>query len=219
MYKPLSDCQIPRLDEIYLKNFGYKTDGAFVEIGAYDGHSISNTSFLADIGWKGIYVEPVKEYYEKCSNRHSNNNVKVYNNLVGDSEDIKTIFKGGDLSTSKKEMVNFFQTGPLGWARSAHDGASEQVLQTTLTSIFETNKLKNIDLLVIDTEGSEWDIIKDFDFNKFLIKMIIIEMHETSDAWKSCPNLIHDNYNINNILESYGYNKIFVDDINTIFVR
>jgi len=67
MYKPLSDCQIPRLDEIYLKNFGYKTDGTFVEIGAYDGHSISNTSFLADIGWKGIYVEPVKEYYEKCN--------------------------------------------------------------------------------------------------------------------------------------------------------
>lgn len=46
MYKPLSDCQIPRLDEIYLKNFGYKTDGIFVEIDWYP----SFTKYLINQG-------------------------------------------------------------------------------------------------------------------------------------------------------------------------
>lgn len=43
-------CQIPHfknLSDIYVYIFGYKTDGLFVEVGAYDGESFSNTSGLA----------------------------------------------------------------------------------------------------------------------------------------------------------------------------
>ena len=49
-------CQIPNLADIYLENFGYKRDGYFVEVGAYDGVSWSNTFGLAAIGWGGRYL-------------------------------------------------------------------------------------------------------------------------------------------------------------------
>lgn len=221
MYNPLKDCQIPNLNELYLNYFGFKKNGTFIEIGAYDGESISNTVFLADIGWKGIYVEPIREYYEKCLNRHLNNNVKVFNYLVGDIQKESVIYKGGDLSTSKKDVVDFFNNGPLGWSRGAHKGISENILQLSLEDILNKSDLpsRDIDLLVIDTEGSEWNIIKNFDFNKNNIKMLIIEMHETSAPWQSCPSLIEDNYNINLKMNNSGYKKIFVDDINTVFVK
>lgn len=221
MYNPLKDCQIPNLNELYLNYFGFKKNGIFIEIGAYDGESISNTVFLADIGWKGIYVEPIREYYEKCLNRHLNNNVKVFNYLVGDVQKESVIYKGGDLSTSKKDVVDFFNNGPLGWSKGAHKGVSENILQLSLEDILNKSDLpsRDIDLLVIDTEGSEWNIIKNFDFIKNNIKMLIIEMHETSPPWQSCPSLIEDNYNINLKMKSSGYKKIFVDDINTIFVK
>ena len=221
MYNPLKDCQIPNLSDLYLNHFGFKKDGLFIEIGAYDGESISNTVFLADIGWKGIYVEPVKEYYEKCLNRHKNNNVKVFNNLVGDSEKDSLIYKGGDLSTSKKDVVDFFNNGPLGWSKGAHKGECEPILQLTLEQILIKSDLssRNIDLMVIDTEGSEWNIIKNFDFNKNNVKMLIIEMHEISPPWQNCPSLIEDNYNINLKMKNNNYKKIFVDEINTIFVK
>ena len=44
--------------------------GTFVEIGAYDGESFSNTSFLADLGWNGLYVEPVPKFAALCRARH-----------------------------------------------------------------------------------------------------------------------------------------------------
>ena len=82
-YKLPHDCQIPNLDKIYYKYFGEISTGFFVEVGAFDGESVSNTSFLADSGWKGIYIEPILDYYIQCSNRHQKNNVIVSNLSVG----------------------------------------------------------------------------------------------------------------------------------------
>src|SRR5262245_29035772 len=54
-----NSCQIPNLREQY-ESLGLSPHtGYFVEVGAFDGESFSNTSFLADQGWSGLYVEPV----------------------------------------------------------------------------------------------------------------------------------------------------------------
>src|SRR3990167_6152803 len=79
IYKPHEDCQIPVLAEVYQQYFGQKTDGSFIEIGAYDGVSWSNTVFLAKLGWRGVYVEPIKELADKCKEYHKDNNVWVVN--------------------------------------------------------------------------------------------------------------------------------------------
>ena len=47
MYNLSPTCQIPGLDKIYEEYFG-DTLGLFVEVGAFDGESVSNTSGLAD---------------------------------------------------------------------------------------------------------------------------------------------------------------------------
>lgn len=49
-YPLANTCQIPHfksLSDIYTFVFGYKTSGLFVEVGAFDGESFSNTSCLA----------------------------------------------------------------------------------------------------------------------------------------------------------------------------
>lgn len=221
MYKQTEDCQIPGLSQIYEKYFGFKNDGCFVEIGAYDGSSISNTCFLADIGWKGVYVEPVKEYYELCVERHkNNNNINCMNYLVGDTEQqAKIVYKGGDISTSNFEVVKFFNSGILGSWAFKHKGESEIAKQITLEQVFNQNDLKNADLMIIDTEGDEWNVIKNFDFNKYDVKMIIIELHELSEPWHRSPNFKEDNSNINSLLEKNSYKKIYSDTINAIFVK
>lgn len=67
LYRPPINCQIPHCAAIFEELFGLKRDGFFVEAGAYDGESFSNTSFLADIGWRGVYVEPVVEFFGSAS--------------------------------------------------------------------------------------------------------------------------------------------------------
>ena len=84
-YKLPKDCQIECIDKIYDHYFG-STPGFFVEVGAYDGHCYSNTSFLADCGWSGLYIEPIFESYKMCFNRHYYNNVNVECFAIGSVE-------------------------------------------------------------------------------------------------------------------------------------
>jgi hypothetical protein len=75
-YPVAATCQIPffrSLPELLDFVFGYKTNGVFVEVGAYDGESFSNTSGLADIGWTGHYLEPIPAYAAACAARHAGN--------------------------------------------------------------------------------------------------------------------------------------------------
>ena len=47
------------------KLFAGKQKGTFVDIGANDGITFSNTYFLEKMGWNGLAVEPIPSAYEK----------------------------------------------------------------------------------------------------------------------------------------------------------
>ncbi len=80
--------QINGLSRMYDHVFGYKTDGFFVELGVGECMGKpSNTADLADLGWKGIYVEPHPSHYNECVERHKNNNVTCFECCAGDSHD------------------------------------------------------------------------------------------------------------------------------------
>ena len=96
MYNISKDCQIKTLNEIYLNYFGYPSNGYFVEVGAYDGEFVSNTSCLSDHGWKGLYIEPIHDFYLKCLKRHDKNDVIVANVAIGLEEKEIKIYKGLD---------------------------------------------------------------------------------------------------------------------------
>ena len=46
------------LENKIIEIFQSKKNGYFVDIGAHDGLSISNTKILEDLGWSGICIEP-----------------------------------------------------------------------------------------------------------------------------------------------------------------
>jgi len=52
-------CQISDLGNIFDKYFDINKKGVFVDVGAYDGLTHSNTIGLAAMGWRGICIEPV----------------------------------------------------------------------------------------------------------------------------------------------------------------
>ncbi len=97
-YKLPPTCQVPKIDVIYEQYFGQRTDGCFVEVGAFDGEYSSNTSGLADIGWTGYYIEPVPEYCQRCRERHeSNKNVTVSECAIGSEPGNVEVNVGGPL--------------------------------------------------------------------------------------------------------------------------
>ena len=58
--------------------------------------------------------------------------------------------------------------------------------------LIKYNAPKKIDYLSIDTEGSEYDILKDFDFNKYDISIITCE-HNFTDSRKKIYELLVSN--------------------------
>lgn len=214
-------CQITGLDVIYRKYFGKLKKGIFVEVGAFDGETHSNTSGLADYGWRGIYVEPVLAAAKLCKIRHQDNNVEVVNCLVGADHRKRNIKLAGELSTTIDNPKALYASVGLHDLYQASDlNKTIEVTQVPLNYILSDSDIpKRFHLLILDTEGMECEILNTLDFTKYHPKMIIVEMHEEDPLWEAVETIKYDNYNINKRLADNGYKKIFKDSINSIFVN
>jgi FkbM family methyltransferase len=223
-------CQITGLDEIYKKYFGDKENGVFVEVGAFDGETHSNTSGLADAGWIGLYIEPVPEYADMCRERHKNNNVLVQTNMAGAEICRRPMRVAGELSTSIDNPGAMYESAGLDELYRSEDlnifiEAEQKPLSvliddsTILDPINAGDPKPTFDLLVLDCEGTEWDVLREFSMDVWQPQMVIIEMHEQSPEWQAIKDIKRDTKAINDYMSLFEYTKIHSDEINTIFVR
>ena len=136
-YKPSPSCQIPELASLYSIFLGERCDGFFVECGAFDGISYSNSSCLADAGWRGILIEPIPEFAKTCRERYiSNLRIQTIETAVGAKADVIDINTAGPLTTSNNLLLK--SHGEIHWAQSAvSDARTISVPQRTLDDILE----------------------------------------------------------------------------------
>lgn len=216
-YYPLAaSCQIEGLTNIYEQYFGRKSNGTFIEVGAFDGEYVSNTSGLADIGWKGIYIEPVPEFYERCKERHrKNKNITVMNVAVGAEKGTAKMHVGGPLSTAEPKVKSTFSK--LNWAKASFVNSTEcSVDVEALNSLLEREGVvPGFDLLVVDVEGYEWNVLQGFNVEYWSPKMIIIELHDQNDDYwairEECMQIVK-------YLDMANYKVIWKDFTNTVYV-
>jgi FkbM family methyltransferase len=153
--------------------FDCKKNGYFVEFGACDGLHFSNTNLLEkEFGWEGILVEPSRGYSNAIS---KNRNVVIDKRLVwsktGESIEFGEVSAGG-------------LSGVISSFRGTHSLMKRQLLgikkykveTVSLNDLLDEHKSPlNFDFLSIDTEGSEFEIVKNFNLNKYRPKVISIE--------------------------------------------
>jgi len=213
-YKFSQKSQIRDLSVIYENYFGRRTDGCFVEIGAYDGDYVSSTSVLADMGWTGYYVEPIPEYSDQCKTRHANNkNVTVSQIAIGPESGTAKIHVGGPLSTIKDDMQRLFEFRTL----KGNDVYEPiEVEQIPLGDYLAEHQVRpNFELLVVDVEGYEWEVFRNFDIEKWRPQVIIVELLDQNDRYaflrEDCENVI-------SYFKEHDYRLIYKDFTNTIYV-
>ena len=215
------DCQIKNLDIIYNKYFNNKMNGFFVEVGAFDGISYSNSSPLVKCGWKGIYIEPVKEYFERLNKNLGNNkNLTLINCAISDIEEEQSINVMETLSTLNNNMVNIYEN--IDWAiPSTKILKKETITCRKLTTILDENLVdKSFDVLIIDVEGYELNVLHSLDFDKYKPKLIIIELEDNHESFQTdnCIELRNNIEKCRNILDNNHYKLIFSDIINSIYI-
>lgn len=162
-------------------NTKFKKGGFFVEFGAGDGINLSNTFFLEKVlNWKGVLCEPSLEYFKKLKkNKNLRKLSKISNDLIWSENNKKIIFQDNELLylskiksikriTQNKKLHNF-------WENNSNFNRSYEKSTITLDTLLKKYKIKKIDYLSIDTEGAEYSIIKNFNFNNYQIDLISIE--------------------------------------------
>ncbi|MDT0645319.1 FkbM family methyltransferase [Zunongwangia sp. F260] len=163
------------------RNFPLKSEFYFIQVGANDGVSFDFLyEFVINRKSSGIVIEPVKEYfYELVNNYKDYPQIKKINKAVHSLDKSKIIYKIKESSKHKypdwvKGIASFDERHHKKTNISKEDIEIENVLSDTLMNIIsETNSIKRIDYLQIDTEGYDLEILKMLDF--YNIKPLLIK--------------------------------------------
>lgn len=215
---PSRSCQVPELKAILTKCLGDLKDGVFVEVGAYDGEKFSNTSWLADNGWRGIYIEPSPEFAGLCRMRHCLNEVTVVNSAAGESDGEAVFMQMGSLSTMSISTFDAYQNIP--WAKSQMESRLEEKTTQvrTLDSILEANSCPAaFDVLVVDVEGFEESVFRSFNLKQWRPRLMIVELCDAHHQLNTNSDLADSARRVRSMILAAGYCEVYKDQINTIF--
>jgi FkbM family methyltransferase len=168
-----------------------KRDGYFIEIGANNGYTMSNTYLLEkNYGWKGICVEATPYKITELTNNRPNAICISSAAFLESNLEL-------DFTTCPLDILNVITE----YAEIAIDFLKEngeiiKVNTRSLTDILnENNAPENIDYLSIDTNGSEYKVLEGIDFTKYKFNVITVK-----------NSLIEEKQNrIKEILTSNGY--------------
>jgi FkbM family methyltransferase len=174
----------------------FKTNGFFVEFGATDGIAGSNTLLLENsFNWRGILAEPAKIWHSSLEQNRPLASIST--KCVWEASGVNLIFSevpdAPELSTaSELKKVDHH-------SNSRKHSKNYIVESISLIDLLrDLNAPAQIDFLSMDTEGSEYLILKNFDFNAYSFNVITCEHNFTENREK-----------IRGLLERVGYKRVY----------
>lgn len=119
--------------------------GTFLDIGANDGETLSNTRKLALLGWQGVCIEPAMTAYRKLHDLYlKDDNVLTIKLAVAQTDGMAVLHDSGE-----------------------HLGTGDTSLLSTLVSR-ETEKWKDTEFKNQMVKVARWEtVIKEYDLNPF----------------------------------------------------
>jgi FkbM family methyltransferase len=178
-------------DLFVLSELDMKKKGYFVEFGATNGIDLSNTYLLEnDFGWKGILAEPARYWHEAL--RQNRPSTVIEEACVWTNSGMHLIFN----ETVNKELSTLDTFTTLDNHRELRqNGEKYDVMTISLEELLDKNNApKFIDYLSIDTEGSEFEILNSFNFQKYTFGVITCEHNYTAAREEIYKLLISKGY-------------------------
>lgn len=171
-----------------------KRGGFFVEFGATNGLKNSNTWLLeTQLGWQGILAEPNPVWHaDLTANRTAHIDHRCVSSASGE---MVTFITTNDVDPELSAIADF--SGGDHFSDVRQQGERIQVATISLKGLLdEYGAPAEIDYISIDTEGSELEILTNYDFSR-RFKLISVEQNKKTEA------------GIQALLERHGYVRVF----------
>ena len=214
-------CRIPRLlptikrrrtysefgeDRIVLGLLG-RNPTSFLDIGAHDGISNSNTFLFAESGSAGVCVEPHPRSFSRLTAlHHSNPRVQCWNGAISSHSGTASLV-GSDFLASLVPDRSKYPISPREVTTVETLTFSEAALKLRITP--------RLEVLSVDVEGNELAVLQGVPFDYIRPKIVIVETHllHPEDVW------VHpDRAAIHSLLQSAGYVVAATTPANTMYM-
>jgi FkbM family methyltransferase len=199
-------------DLIIDKFFQNKKNGFYLDVGGYHPYTFNNTLLLHRKGWRGINVD-INPTSIDLFNIARPNDVNICSTIDEKKRNFKMYFDGpfSSVNTLNEEFYNSAKK------RYFKNTKFLSVKSKTIDEVIKISKVDQyIDFINIDVEGSDFEILKQIDLQKYQVKLLAVETHNVDGSKVKDFNQISEFLNKNNFLiyESVGPTSIFRNKIN-----
>lgn len=158
--------------------------GFFIEVGANDGISQSNTLYFEKYhGWTGLLIEAIPELAQRCRDNRPHCLVENCALVASDYQEdtvemvycnLMSVVQGAMEDRKQQEHIRIGQQ---------HLKEEDQVYKTevparTLSTVLDQYGIEQIDLLSLDVEGYEAQVLRGLDFDRHCPRYMLIEVRD-----------------------------------------
>ena len=183
-------------DSFLINYFKDTSNGRYIDIGAFHPFRGSNTYLLYKKGWSGINIDLNKTSIDLFKLARPND---INLNLaISDANKKIKVYQTKDLgkmNTIDPKFASFF-------LKNYHVRESCSYNLNDILYKYNASKNNRFELIDIDVEGSEYQILKNLNFNKYSFKLILVETHIGYLHFKQQSDKIHT------LLKSKNYNYL-----------
>lgn len=204
------------------QRLGDKASLFFVQVGSNDGKQGDPLHKLikSNTNWRGIFIEPVKFVFDRLVKNYHNNERFIFENVAIGEKEGKTKFyyldekaeteiKGGlpwwhdQLGSFDKDHIQkHFDFDIQSYI------VEEEIDCLRLDHILERHGVSELDLLHIDTEGFDYNVLSQVNFEKYRPKCILFEIHHLSESQEQKSEKLLEKFGYK--LERYGVDVLAV---------
>ena len=192
-------------DVVLRRALGDLPTGHYLEIGANDPTEDSISRSFYDRGWSGITVEPMAQLVEAHRlERPRDTQVHAVAGRPGTERAILHEITGTGLSTTIDSLRDAHE-------KAGFSAADVEVRSLTVDQILESSNLGELHFVVIDTEGSETDVLAGFDLRRWRPWVLVVESTAPNSTMKT-----HDDWEPE--LLARGYEFCLFDGLSRFYV-
>lgn len=173
----------------------------FIEVGSNDGEQHDHLRpFILELPWEGIMVEPVPYVFERLRRNYARlGRVALENVAIADHDgELEFHYLRESSEHERRDLPDWYDgIGSLSRERVLSHAphvanlegrlVREDLPCLTFESLCRKHAVGRIDLLLIDTEGHDWEIIRDIDLDARRPRLLIYEhFHLTADDRARC---------------------------------